>query len=501
MSSVVGVDLGTTYSAVATVDTTGRPVIITNEGKNITPSCVMKENDQLVVGYIPEARYGNPGFQVGARFKRQMGGETTTRLGSTDFTPTDLSAAVLSEMKRVALAEIGNITEAVVTIPANFQQEARDATMLAAKKAGLPVKYIINEPTAAALYYAHINGANLNGNYAVYDLGGGTFDVSIIRAMGNDIEVIASEGVAKLGGDDFDKALRALVIEKANVQLSLNLDAENNNLPELALSEMAKRKITLSTRGSAKFLVEGEIVEVTRAEFEEAIRALVNQAELLCETVMDDAGIKPSDIQEVFLAGGSTRIPLVNESVKKVFCKEPTATADVDEVVALGAALYASLKSDPTSLSAAQAATISKMKVSEISTYYFGTISINYNKARQVDEKQNLVIISKGEKLPCSITKQFETIADGQTSIHCQVTKSGSPESDPRFVTVIWEGDLQLPPDRPRGQKIDITYEFDENGMMKCSFMDVASGEQTKVDLDSLGGEPASSAIDKFLVD
>ena len=496
MASYIGIDLGTTYSAVAKIDQNGIPKIIENNGKNITASCVALDNDTLVVGDGPEAKYGEEGFSIGARFKRHMGENYLTELGSNQFTPTDLSAAVLSEMRRIAEKEVGEIAEAVVTIPANFTHEARDATMQAAKKAGLNVKYIINEPTAAALYYGYDGGDAMSGNYIVYDLGGGTFDVSVVKISGDNIEVVATEGVSKLGGDDFDRALREII--KTKYKSMSGLEVSDRKIPLAKVTEM---KIKLSNRETAKFLVEDEIVEVLRAEFEAAISSLINQTEMLCESVLDEAKLSLSEIKNVLLAGGSTRIPAIGRSIKKVFKQEPVSSVNVDEVVALGAALYAALKSSGEHLSASQSASIEKLTLSEISTYYFGTLSVQHNAARNVKELSNTIIINKGEKLPYSSTKEFFTRHDSQTAINCVVTKSGSPETDPRFVNNVWEGDLELPDGRPEGQKIEITYSFDENGMMSCEFLDVASGRKTEINLENLSNSENSSDIDKFLVD
>ena len=496
MSNYIGIDLGTTYSAVATIDATGIPKIIENNGKSITPSCVMLENDKLIVGDIPETRYGMRGFDVGARFKRHMGEEHTTQLGSRSFTPTDLSAAVLKEMLKIAENQLGEVSEAVITIPANFMQEARDATLQAAEKAGIKVNYIINEPTAAALFYGHQEGTALNGYYAVYDMGGGTFDVSIVKAENNNIDVIASEGVAKLGGDDFDKALRDLFKQK--FQEMTSEEAQDEDVP---LSKMAELKVRLSERDKVPHLINGELIEVTKTEFEERISSLINQAEFLCETALEQADLQVSDLKAIYLAGGSTRVPAVMRSIKKVFHKEPIGSENVDEVVALGAALYAAMKSSGEHLSSAQSASIKKLKVSEIATYFFGTISLTYNQAKNSEELSNSLIISKGEKIPCSKTKQFATISENQTAINCIVTKSGSPETDPRFVSTVWEGDMELPEGRPAGMKIEVTYSFDENGMMHCKFLDVESGRLTEVDLDNSSEKQSASEIDKFLVE
>ena len=496
MPTYIGIDLGTTYSAVAKIDQNGIPKIIENNGKNITASCVALDNNILVVGDGPEAKYGEKGFSIGARFKRHMGEDHLTELGSNKFSPTDLSAAVLSEMKRIAEKEVGEIAEAVVTIPANFTHEARDATMQAAKKAGLDVKYIINEPTAAALYYGYDGRDTMSGNYIIYDLGGGTFDVSVVKISGDNIEVLATEGVSKLGGDDFDRALREII--KTKYKSLSGLEASDQKIPLAKVTEM---KIKLSNRETAKFLIEDEIVEVSRTEFEAAISSLINQTEMLCESVLDEANLSLSEIKKVLLAGGSTRIPAIGRSIKKVFKQEPLSSVNVDEVVALGAALYAALKSSGEHLTASQSASIEKLTLSEISTYYFGTLSVGYNAARNIEELNNSIIINKGEKLPISCTKEFLTRHDNQTSINCVVTKSGSPETDPRFVNNVWEGDLELPDGRPEGQKIEITYSFDENGMMNCEFLDVASSRKTEINLENLANGENASNIDKFLVD
>ena len=496
MSIYIGIDLGTTYSAVATIDATGRPRIIENNGSNITASCVALENDQLIVGEIPESHFGHKGFDIGARFKRHMGEEHLTVLGKKSFSPTDLSAAVLLEMKKIAEKEVSEVAEAVITIPANFMQEARDATMHAAKKAGLNVKFIINEPTAAALYYGYKEGSALSGNIVVYDLGGGTFDVSVVNIENENIEVLATEGVSKLGGDDFDKAIQEIVKHKFK-EITGKLPEET----QIPLSAMAQIKIKLSERTKTPFMVDGEIIEISRSEFEEAIAPLINQAEYLCETVLEEANLEASEIKAVLLAGGSTRIPSVKRSIEKIFRQTPKSTENVDEVVALGAALYAAMKSSGEHLSRSQSASINKLKVAEISTYYFGTLSIDFNNTRNSEELLNSIIINKGERIPCSQTSQFRTVSDSQKAVHCRVTKSGSPETDPRFVSIVWEGELELPEDRPAGQVIEITYSFDENGMMNCEFLDVESGRKTKIDLDSHDKENGSSEIDQFLIE
>lgn len=226
MSSFIGIDLGTTFSAVAYIDATGRPTIVYNkEGHNITPSCVTEtETGGMLVGEQARKTWGISPDKAAARFKRDMGTSIAHTINGSDFTPTQLSTFVLKKLVQEAEDSIGTISEAVVTIPANFSSEAREATMAAAKSAGLNVNYIINEPTAAALYYAFKNGTDLHGHYAVYDLGGGTFDVSIIHVNGQDVSVVATNGISKLGGNDFDAALKEIVAKKYKAATGEEMD-------------------------------------------------------------------------------------------------------------------------------------------------------------------------------------------------------------------------------------------------------------------------------------
>jgi molecular chaperone DnaK len=504
MANFVGIDLGTTFSAVATLDETGRPIIVHNEdGQNITPSVVSFDGSRTIVGGEAQRSLGNDPDTAG-RFKRKMGSEHTYHLGGADRTPTMLSALVLKKLKQFAEASIGPIAEAVVTIPANFANEAREATLEAAKEAGLKVNYIINEPTAAALFYASQSGSDLHGTYAVYDLGGGTFDVSIIKVNGQEVEVIATNGVSELGGDDFDEAIRAIVRRKCKEETGAEPDEQDyskNDAEDLKKS-LSKRdsisKRVSSSGGRAN-------ITVTRNEFEEAISSLIAQAEMLCETALDEANLTTADIDKVFLVGGSTRVPCVFDSVKRIFKQEPVSSANVDEVVALGACLYAAYKGDQSILNPIQRETVEKLDVKEITSKYYGTLSTSQNQARGIDEQVNAVLIEKGEKIPCSKTESFYTVHVGQQFVNCQVTESATRETNPQFVNIEWEGQLELPENRPADQEIRVTFSYDSNQTMKCSFLDVASGRKTSVDLsmDSSKQNKASRGadIEDFLVE
>ncbi len=498
MSNYIGIDLGTTFSAVAYIDEIGRPKIINNDkGENITPSAVarLRGRDELIVGEMARRTWGNDPDNAAARFKRAMGTSTTFSIGNDEFSPTDLSALVLRKLKQDAEAAIGPITEAVVTIPANFAQEARNATMEAARIAGLNVKYIINEPTAAALYYAFQANGDLRGTYAVFDLGGGTFDVSIIRVQGQDIDVLASNGLHKLGGDDFDNALWDLIVDKYRKEYKAELSKE-----DYPMNAAEEEKKSLSGRKRTTAEIERNLVDISRIEFEEAISSMIAQLEMMCEATLDEAGVLPQDLSDVFLAGGSTRIPAVIDCARRVFKREPVATVNVDEVVALGASLYAAYKSDKSNMSDVQKQSVGKLMVTETSNMCFGTISITESEAKGM-VLENSVIIPKGHELPCSVTKSFYTMADNQTNINCQITESKAPETNPKFVKILWQGDLELPSGRTEGQEIQITYAYDENQIMHASFKDMETGKIRSISLSMGANNPSSSNIDKFLVD
>ena len=507
MSNYIGIDLGTTYSAVATIDEAGRPVIIESEDTvsspkgNITASAILIKKDDAIVGDQARKLIGLSD-NVASRFKRHMGTSEVYNIQGKDYTPTELSAVVLKKLKKIAENEVGELSKVVITIPANFSNDARAATMEAAKIAGLDVDNLIDEPTAAALHYAFKNGKNLDGNFAIYDLGGGTFDISIISIAGNDIEVLASEGIAQLGGTDFDEVMREIVEKKYSDETGeVELDNELYTLTNAEIDKIALTKKKKIVAGGDDQEVDGQQLFVTRSEFEEAISSLLAQTELMCEAAMSEAELDKSDIQGVILVGGSTRMPLIFQSVEKVFGQTPVTTENPDEAVALGAALYSAIKSDGSNLTKAQKKAVEKVTMQEITNKFFGTLSIGELAGSAA--LTNSILIKKGTPLPCSVTEIFQTINDNQTAVRCSVTESNTPETDPRFVKTVWEGELELPPNRPRGQQVEVTFSYDENQIIHCVFKDVESGKETEamVNPGLAKSDGDTSAIDKFLVD
>lgn len=523
MGLIVGIDLGTTFSAVAQLDDVGRPTIVHNtDGANTTPSVILfsGENDVIVGEEARKQLHENPN-SIG-RFKRDMGTEQTYKSQFGVHTPLELSMHVLEKLKADLEAARGAIIdEAVITVPANFGTRAREETQKAAKLAQLNVEYIIDEPTAAALYYANIEKTDLGGLYAVFDLGGGTFDVTIIEANGDEIEVIATEGVSNLGGADFDAALRDFVADRYASETGGVASKD-----EYTQNDAEELKISLSkveSRTTRVYGTEGRAdLKIERSEFESIIATNMAQIELLCENVleeMESKGRSPSQIREVLLAGGSTRVPAVAAAAERAFQKKPIQFANPDEVVALGAALYAGFRANKEKLNSAQKAAVAGIRVSEITSKTFGTISVGLNEARSVEGLMNVTLIPKGTKIPTEIKQTFSTIVDGQMFAECKITESELPTSNLDLVRVIWEGELgPFPEGRPAGQPIEVVFSYNTNQIMRCAFTDLSSGISKEVDLSvaGQGSEPplrapaedsagkqasSSSSIDRFIVD
>jgi len=496
MSAYIGIDLGTTFSAVARLDEMGRAAIVHfSDGSNILPSIVsFKTANDIETGILKAL--DDPGEVVAHRFKREMGTDWLFDAHGKPFSATDLSAFVLKKIKQEVDKACGGIVEAVVTVPANFANDARDATMKAAQMAGINVKYIINEPTAAALFFAAEQKGDAGGTYAIYDLGGGTFDMSIIKLTGEDVEVLATDGIHKLGGRDFDDALTTLVSKKFKAATGEELEFE-----DFTPNDAEDLKKSLTDREVAKVRINRTNIEVTRGEFEEVISSSIAQAEMLCESVMDEADVAPAEIRDIILVGGSSRMPIISKSIERVFGKEPKRFGNPDEVVALGAALYAAYKSDKSGMNQVQLDAVNSINVSEVTNKYFGTSALTHNATTGQMVLANSIIINKGQKIPCSVTQEYSTVSDDQRKMELDITESNAPETDLNFVNIVWRGELDLPPDRPRGQKIEITYSYDENQVVHAKFLDVESGNFHEVDIQA--GADAKDAIDinEFLVE
>ena len=482
MSAFLGIDLGTTNCAISYINVSGRPEIILNKfGDNMTPSCLLFEGNKVShVGKEARIQLGLNDHVV-ARWKREMGSQEQYIIDGHAHTPTTLSAELLKKIFENATDKLGDISDVVITVPAVFPHDARDATKEAAKLANINLTRIIDEPTAAALYHAMDNDWQLNGNFAVYDLGGGTFDISIVKINGRDVKVIATNGNSKLGGDDFDQILQEIVRKKY-----LDMTGEELEEEDFTKTEAEDQKKSLSTRDVIIRVIKSN-VSVSQEEFQEAIRSKIKSTETVCRKVIKEAGLEINDIENVIFVGGSTRLPSVYDLAKKIFNKEPIITAQVDEAVALGASAYAIIKGDQSKLNAAQKSVFEKIKVQDVTPAFFGFICTALDQKRGKDVDRVAIIIPKNINRPCAETHDFYTRYDNQTEVGCVVTSSSNETDDPNFVTNIWEGSLgPLPEGRPKNQKIKVTFKFDVDGIMHASFLDVASGIHKDIPLSNI---------------
>lgn len=511
MSKLYGIDLGTTYSAISTLDELGNPVIIPNaDGERITASCVHFPADDpelTVIGGEAKKALALEHDRVVQHVKRDMGDDVTYPIKGRDqnFTPTQISSLIIKKLVMGAAKIHGEVQGVVITVPANFSQEARSATMEAGRMAGVEVEHIINEPTAAALHFA--TAQSVTGTVMIYDLGGGTFDVTIAKVEDQEVECLATKGDRKLGGVDFDEAL--LKILEAGYKdgtgsdlLPAGDDSKRNQLLEQACT----LKHTLSKRSKGRCQIVGpdgaHTVEVSREEFEEAISTYLAKIELCIEGVLAELDMEVGDINDILLVGGSTRLPAVNESLRKMFGKDPLTSVNPDEAVSLGAAIYAGLHIDQSQLNQAQKEQLNKVKLSEVTGMCFGTLALN----PETREQFNSIIIKKNTPIPTESTKLFSTVVDGQEAIDCDVTESEHAEEDPQFVKIIWEGELSgLPAGRPKGQPVEVTYSYDSNQMMHCRFVDKESGLKKEVSLQPKGtkqkNKDDAATLDDFIIE
>lgn len=491
MSAIVGIDLGTTYSCLAVLNSVGRPEIVPNaDGERITPSVIFFPEDtpdKSLVGIEAVNSRQLSADRVVSKIKRHMGDPefNVTIAGTGEMNPIELSSLILKKLKNDCSTTAGEIQDVVITVPSFYDEVRRQAVMKAGEMAGVNVLGIINEPTAAALFYAVTN--DVGGKVLVYDLGGGTFDVTIMDVNGKQIDIVCSQGDHELGGVDFDHTIMDLM----NAAYEDEHGVELWSTPEEAArfeAEAEDCKRALSRREKVRKLLHGPsgslTFELTREDFEEAISAKIMRTEMLVEMALDEADLSPSDIDVVLLVGGSTRVPLVSKRLEKLFGKPPTTAVNVDECVALGAAIHAGLvlgREEPTKVSTSIRAGLEDVKMVDVCNHSYGTIHLSFVETTGRHEEQNSIIIQKNTPLPCTRSEEFFTLVDGQTEVAIRVTQ-GEGE-DPAFVNILASPTFSLPPNRPAGQKIVFTYSYDTNQRMQCTFLDVSSGQSLEVEL------------------
>ncbi len=489
MANIVGIDLGTTFSALAILNAIGRPEIVPNaDGERLTPSVIFfdEENPDVIrVGVeAVNSRYLNAERSV-RWIKRHIGdAKYRKNIDGRDWTPVELSALILKKLRQECSAEDGEIRDAVISVPAHFEEIRRKATMDAGAMAGLNVIAIVNEPVAAALYYATTR--NVSGRVLIYDLGGGTFDVTIVDVKGHQMEIVCSQGDHALGGIDFDKEIVAMLQQSYKEKFDAELINSGEDRAKYE-DEAEDIKKTLSRRPTAKKMLYGPAgsmkVEITREIFEQAISSLIARTDILVEVALDEAGIKPSGIDKVLLVGGSTRIPLVQEHLKKMFAFPPEMTVNVDECVALGAALYAgltTLRENPQIVPAGVSAGLKDINLTDVCNHSYGTICAPIDKETGRRIIENHIILKKNTPLPCESTQMFYTMSEGQKALEVTITQG--EDSAVEYVNKIATHKFELPPDRPAKCPIKVTYRYDVNQRMHCKFHDLQSGRVLELD-------------------
>ena len=476
MSKVIGIDLGTTNSVVAVMEG-GEPTVITNqEGSRLTPSVVgFSKNGERLVGQLAKRQaVSNPDRTVSS-IKRHMGTSYKVEIDSKKYSPEEISAMVLQKLKNDAEKYLGEtVTQAVITVPAYFSDSQRQATKDAGKIAGLEVLRIINEPTAAALAY----GIDKTDDHTVlvYDLGGGTFDVSILEMGDGVFEVLATNGDTHLGGDDFDQKIVDWLVSEFKKQEGIDLS--NDKMAMQRLREAAeKAKIELSgvltTNINLPFITAGADgpkhldMDLTRAKFEEMTADLVERTMGPTRQAMADAGLSANDIQKVILVGGSSRIPAVQEAIKKFIGKEPHRGVNPDECVAIGAAIQAGVLAG---------------EVKDVLLLDVTPLSLGIETLGGVFTK----IIDRNTTIPTSKKQVFSTATDNQPSVDIHVLQ-GEREMAADNKTL---GRFELGgiPAAPRGvPKIEVAFDIDANGIVNVSAKDLGTGKEQKITITSSG--------------
>ena len=500
MSKILGIDLGTTNSAMAIIEG-GKPKILENkEGNRTTPSMVaISKNGERLVGQAakrqavtnPENTLFSIKRLIGRRFNdpevkrdielfpfkiKQAGAGIKVEMSGKDYTPQEISAMILSKLKADAEDKLGDkITEAVITVPAYFDDSQRQATIEAGKIAGLTVKRIVNEPTAAALAYGF--DRKKGQQIAVYDLGGGTFDISILDVTEDTVEVKATNGDTHLGGDDFDQVIIEYILSEFKKDQGIDLGKDPTALQRV--KEAAEKvKIELSTAGESEinqpFITQGTdgpkhlVMKITRAKLEELVGDLVDKTMGPVKKALDDAGLKTSEIEEVILVGGMTRMPLVQKKVEEFFGKKPNLEVNPDEVVAMGAAVQAGvLQGD-----------VKDVLLLDVTPLTLGIETLGGVRT---------ALIEKNTTIPASKSQIFSTAADNQPSVEIHVLQ-GEREMAADNKTLgrfILDG---IPP-APRGvPQIEVIFDIDANGVLNVKAVDKATGKEQHITITASTG-------------
>ena len=508
----VGIDLGTTYSAMAYLDEQMTPRMVQDSsGQAVVPSVVFFDDEEVVVGDIALQQARMQSDRCAQFVKVHMGDDWKREFNGQTHTPESVSAIILAHLVREAEPQIGPISKAVITVPAYFTEKRRRATQQAGEIAGLEVIGTLNEPMSAALAFG-LYREDKEQVAVVYDLGGGTFDVTVVRISPNELTELATLGNRQLGGRDWDQALVNYVADDFKKQFNVDPRDDSQAKQDLVIAcEQAKRRLGRMNQTAVRLHALGHDhnCQVTRAEFESMTAPLLQATRLTTEMALQDADVKWDDVAKVVLVGGSTHMPKVREMLKEVSGQDPDTGVNPVLAVALGAAQYAHMlesgnaptavhqKQDDDAIPVDPEINIAGMKrqsdasVAAIPQVGFVTAHGVGVKALVNKKKANVVLIRKNARVPCEVSKTFKTIPDanGQTRqrIPIEVTQGDTPQLD--LAETLGRGQIEgIPGDDPPGQPVKVTMSFDQQGRLHVNSLYVNSGQELNIELEIPGG-------------